>query len=174
MEPLRLTLRLQPDQFREGIFCWKGFLYYKWVLAFQLDNASAIAKSLRDAKYVGNATIEEKIFLSQSRERLPTSILRSVASVRTMLKEYDDAFDQLTQAANPVSFRDFLLNAPAVFVRVGDQLGALQHVISFWRYRHLKEGCANTMTAPELIDVLKDFELSIGGAEQRLIRSEAA
>ena len=28
LEPLRLTLRLQGDAYREGIFAWKGFLYY--------------------------------------------------------------------------------------------------------------------------------------------------
>ena len=32
LEPLRLTLGLEGENFREGIFSWKGFLYYKWVL----------------------------------------------------------------------------------------------------------------------------------------------
>ena len=33
LEPLRLTLGLEGENFREGIFSWKGFLYYKWVLS---------------------------------------------------------------------------------------------------------------------------------------------
>src|SRR5690606_10487841 len=32
LEPLRLTLRLERENYKEGIFAWKGFLYYKWVL----------------------------------------------------------------------------------------------------------------------------------------------
>jgi len=29
LEPLRHVMRLDPDTFREGLFSWKGFLYYK-------------------------------------------------------------------------------------------------------------------------------------------------
>ncbi len=30
LEPLRLTLNLTGNDFREGVFSWRGFLYYKW------------------------------------------------------------------------------------------------------------------------------------------------
>jgi hypothetical protein len=30
LEPLRVTLALTDNDFREGIFSWRGFLYYKW------------------------------------------------------------------------------------------------------------------------------------------------
>ncbi len=30
LEPLRLTLGLTGNDFREGVFSWRGFLYYKW------------------------------------------------------------------------------------------------------------------------------------------------
>src|SRR5215471_9697375 len=32
LEPLRATLDLSPDQFRDGMFTWRGFIYYKWSL----------------------------------------------------------------------------------------------------------------------------------------------
>ena len=32
LDPLRVTLRLEADEFVEGIFSWRGFLYYKWSL----------------------------------------------------------------------------------------------------------------------------------------------
>ena len=33
MQPLGDTLQLAPEQYAEGVFCWKGFLYYKWSAA---------------------------------------------------------------------------------------------------------------------------------------------
>ena len=32
LEPLRQVMRLDAESYREGIFSWKGFLYYKWAL----------------------------------------------------------------------------------------------------------------------------------------------
>ena len=33
IQPIRMALRLDPDDFEDGIFAWKGFLYYQWVLS---------------------------------------------------------------------------------------------------------------------------------------------
>ena len=33
LDPLRATLQLSGDEYREGVFAWKGFLYYKWMVA---------------------------------------------------------------------------------------------------------------------------------------------
>jgi hypothetical protein len=33
LDPLRITLGLEGHAFHEGVFCWKGFLYYKWLFA---------------------------------------------------------------------------------------------------------------------------------------------
>ena len=30
LAPLRLALRLEPQQFAEAMFCWKAVLYYRW------------------------------------------------------------------------------------------------------------------------------------------------
>ena len=30
LDPLRVNLHMQPAEFTEGLFCWRGFLYYKW------------------------------------------------------------------------------------------------------------------------------------------------
>ena len=33
LDPLRATLRLSGEDYIEGVFAWKGFLYYSWVMA---------------------------------------------------------------------------------------------------------------------------------------------
>ena len=32
LDPLRATLRLSGEEYIEGVFAWKGFLYYKWLM----------------------------------------------------------------------------------------------------------------------------------------------
>lgn len=160
MDPLRMTLKLEPDQFLEGIFCWKGFLYYKWVLAQQFHEALEVTKSIETVKSRGPATAEESTYLLRARARLSQGIRQACKDVQTMLKTYDTAFVGLTQQADPVGFRDFLLAAPEMFFKVGDRLGAIQHITSFWRYR-FPSGSVRA-TPPELCGILQDFENSLG------------
>ena len=49
MEALRETLRLAPDDYQEGVFCWKGFLYYKWILTSLRAEVAGVA----DAQHQG-------------------------------------------------------------------------------------------------------------------------
>ena len=77
-----------------------------------------------------------------------------------MLKVYDHAFEGLTQRSDPVAFRDFLLAAPDMFFKIGERLGAVQHVTSFWAYRVPTPRL--TLTADELAELLQDFEQSLG------------
>jgi hypothetical protein len=44
-------------------------------------------------------------------------------------------FLQLTQHADPGSFRDFLLKSPALFVSLGESVGGISHIVSYWEYR---------------------------------------
>src|SRR5690606_15131499 len=77
------------------------------------------------------------------------------------LRYYDDAYAGLTREGNPVAFRDFLLEAPAMFTRLGDQLGAVQHIVSFWRFRFNPK--APPVGVDELIDIFMDFETGLRG-----------
>jgi hypothetical protein len=45
MDLLRTTFRLSASEYREGMFCWKGFLYYKWTLA---ETVPAVHGALRE------------------------------------------------------------------------------------------------------------------------------
>jgi hypothetical protein len=51
-----------------------------------------------------------------------------------------------------------------MFSRLGEQLGALQHIVSFWRYR-FAPGRA-PVGAGELIDILMDFEAGLLGYDE--------
>jgi len=81
-------------------------------------------------------------------------------TVRLTLKIYDDAFADLTVNGQPKAFREFLLNAPNLFFELGERLGAVEHIVSFWRYR-FPVGRPIRVNAEELVDLFSDFETSI-------------
>ena len=172
MEPLRQTLRLAPDEYAEGAFCWKGFLYYKWSLSAVIDAARAVPDELASIRPVGAQDLETRAYISKSRDSLQRKIRRTLESVSATLKVYDDAYGHLTNNGRPTAFREFLLDAPLLFTRLGDQVGALQHIVSFWKYRF--GAGAPAIGVSELIDVLYDFETSLTERNDPQVRSAQA
>jgi hypothetical protein len=55
LEPLRLTMQLSPQKYREGIFCWKAFLYYKWRLRDVMPKLAVVMGQIENAKPKGPA-----------------------------------------------------------------------------------------------------------------------
>ena len=45
-------------------------------------------------------------------------------------------------------FREFLLGAPALFLEIGEKMGAMSHVTSFWQYR-FPAGAPRTVDMPK-------------------------
>jgi hypothetical protein len=163
LEALRLTLRLDPEQYEEGVFCWKGFLYYKWVLSDLLNQLGEVLHDVRTVKPVGPMDGETRHYLSRSRDTLRQQIVTVCEKVRTTLVFYDEAYRALIHDNDPVKFRDFLLRAPTLFTRLGEQLGAVQHITSFWRFR-FRHG-PGTVTPEELLDIFMDFETGLKGSD---------
>ena len=160
LEPLRHTLKLEETEYDEGLFCWRGFLYYKWTLGENLKAAPEVAEQVCGIRTRGPADAETRAYLGDARERMARSILDACRQIEITLKVYDDAYAQLTRQGNPQAFRDFLLNAPVMFVELGERLGALNHIISFWKYRFA--GVRPQALHPlELADLLMDFEDSL-------------
>jgi hypothetical protein len=80
--------------------------------------------------------------------------------VRLTLKVYDEAYADLTQNSQPMAFRRFLLNAPNLFFELGERIGAVEHILSFWRFR-FAPNAPKRISAEELVDLFVDFETSI-------------
>jgi hypothetical protein len=156
MEPLRQTLRLEPNEYLEGVFCWRGFLYYKWSMQGLLPQIAEAARQLRTVLPRGPASLEIRAYLTEARPRLHAMIAATLRSVQTILMAYDGAYAALTKRAEPGAFRDFLLTAPPRFQDLGERLGAVQHISSFWKHRF--SGARAVVTPEELADLFSDFE----------------
>ena len=61
--------------------------------------------------------------------------------------------------------------APSMFHELGERLGALQHIMSFWRFRFPSD-VESHITIEEMIDLLNDFEASVT-FDNQLTRSAA-
>ena len=164
MEALRQTLNLHPDEYQEGVFCWKGFLYYKWVLRSLVADIASVADAVTTVKPIGKLDRSSREYLDRGRRVLHERIMATCEEVDRTLRIYDDAYADLTINGKPSAFRDFLLRAPRLFTRLGEQLGAVQHVISFWRFR-FNPGAA-PVSVEELIDVFMDFETGLADRDQ--------
>ncbi|MFC0634136.1 hypothetical protein [Brevundimonas balnearis] len=164
LQTLGQTFRLRPSEYQEGVFCWKGFLYYKWSLASLIGEIGQVSESVRTVKPRGRPDPLSRITLERSRARIRELIVETCDDASGMLRVYDTAYAELTRHGRPAGFRDFLLAAPDLFAQLGERLGAIQHIVSFWRYR-FQRGKAQPDVA-ELIDLFADFETSLTGRDR--------
>jgi hypothetical protein len=113
----------------------------------------------------GPKNLETQAYLTGAKMRIQARLMQAHANVKTLLSVYDDAYQALTAQNNPVGFRNFLLSAPGMFTQLGEQLGAIQHVISFWNYR-LPKNKPRFISHEELADVFLDFEDGLNSVPQ--------
>lgn len=164
-EPLKNTLKLSDREHQDGLFSWRGFLYYKWALGDLVQPMHAVSGEIARLSPRGPRDREASAYLPEARSRVRTAIGEVYSSAEDMLRAYDNAYAALTCEGRPAAFRDFLRSAPARFVALGERVGALQHVISFWRYR-FPPGKPGLVSPSELMDLLLDFEDSMAFGPQ--------
>jgi hypothetical protein len=155
-EPLRHTLKLDLEAYKEGVFCWKGFLYYKWCLEELNPHISEVANEFSRIKLRGAPVPEIRGRIEMDRARLRRVMAAACESIRATIGIYDKAYRELVEHQGPMPFREFLLSAPALFCKLGDGLGAIQHIVSYWRFRFppASRGSADPL---ELSEMLEDF-----------------
>ena len=161
LEPLRATLRLDADEFREGIFSWRGFLYYKWAMGELKPQIFKVMRELNSIKVVGKADSEQLAYLNQTKRAIVTAVKNNTDEVNRVLDIYSAAYDSLVERQDPKTFRDFLLNAPPMFLEMGEKMGAISHITSFWHYR-FPVGAPKAADVDELTTIFRDFSNSVG------------
>ena len=160
LEPLRLTLGLTGNDFREGVFSWRGFLYYKWSMGKFWPDVMGVLREIHRIQPLGGQTPEQKVFLASARHNIIAMVRDNGNEVNKALAIYDASFRDLVENQSPRKFRDFLLSAPYMFLELGEKLGAISHIVSFWRYR-FAPGSAN-IDSEELAAIFQDFSSGFG------------
>lgn len=155
--PLRQTLRLEQHEYEEGMFCWKGFLYYQWVLSELYPQSLKVGSEIGAIRPRGPQDADTRAYISAARGRLWDKLGLACDAVKATLDIYDRAYAGLTSRADPGAFRDFLLSAPAMFSELGERLGVVQHIVTFWRFR-FPPGSPQLVTPDELAEIFGEFE----------------
>lgn len=148
---------LEGESFKEGVFSWKGFLYYKWMLSRLWPQLATVSSEIGQLVIPGARDTETSRYLDEARKRLQASVMLERQAVQRTLKVYDDAFEDLIENGKPQAFRAFLLSAPELFLSLGEKVGVISHIASYWRYR-FPEGAVPTAQVDEAIDIFQDFE----------------
>lgn len=169
LDPLRQTLRLSGEDYIEGVFAWKGFLYYKWLMNEFRPQMAAFKPQFEACRITG-VTSEERRELALTRLKILKMMEASTARVEDSLLEYGAAFAALA-SGDAGAFRNFLLKAPSLFIPIGEAVGVIRHIESFWRFR-FPNGAMSLLDADEAIEVFHDFEMSLSGVE--LLREKSA
>jgi hypothetical protein len=174
LAPLRTTLQMDDEDFSEAMFAWKAFLYYRWrvqTLAPALKSTVSSIGKLSRRHYDANTTR----FVTSAKGLLEEAITGAWREIAQTLKLYDRAYQGLTQDQKPENFRRFLSDGASLFIGLGERIGRLEQVVSFWTYR-LDQHAA--MSPDELMDNLRDLlqGLSIwpGAAEEAPEAARAA
>ena len=94
-------------------------------------------------------------FVLSAKELLETTIARTWREIAQNLLQYDRAYDGLTREQNPETFRQFLMTGSTLFVELGDRIGRLEQMCSFWDYRLAKHSVA--LSPEEVLDAMRDL-----------------
>jgi hypothetical protein len=158
--PLREALGLDGEAFSEGVFSWRGFLYYKWSLNHLWPQLDEAMDGLDRLVVAGASDAGGLQYVEQSRARLRRAIADHRLAVSRGLGVYDFAFNELARNGEPDAFVAFLRRAPGLFLDLGEKVGALAHMASYWRYR-FPPGRAPRAQLDEVMDMLQDFEAGL-------------
>jgi len=166
LEPLRQTLRLDPEEYEQGLFGWKGLLYYKWNISDLQPKIRRTAKRMISTRFI-RAHPEDEKQLDLTRRSILRTVAEKFKSVENSMKAYDQAFDALVNKNDPGAFRSFLLRAPSLFISIGEDLAAINHICSFWDFR-LPEKLPNRLEVDDAYDIYHEFAAVLGGQYQNI------
>ncbi|HKY18013.1 MAG TPA: hypothetical protein VJL82_03705, partial [Rhizomicrobium sp.] len=120
-----------------------------------------VLREINKIQPLGSLTTEQKIYMTSSRRNIIEMVRDNGNHVNKVLAIYDKSFRDLVENQSPKTFRDFLLSAPHMFLELGEKLGAISHIVSFWRYRFSPANSAN-IDADELSAIFQDFSSGFG------------
>lgn len=170
LQPLRMALGLRPEEFTEGVFAWRGFLYFKWQLIEAFDG---LQKVIRETDKVICTQAKDKQMMMNIAAliaQLKQALKRVAAECKEIIALYDKAFEDLIERAHAAAFRKFLLDSPTLFLELGHLMGSVVHITSFWGYK-FRDNSKLTLEAEEYEELLIEFISGLMGENAQLERT---
>jgi hypothetical protein len=164
LEPLRQVLQLSGEEWRDGVFAWKGFLYYSWNIDAITKFMPEVQRQFLESRIKG-ATRTEMQEIEAIRRRISCCLAYLSGIANDGVQLYRSAYKDLIEG-KPSTFQEFLRNSPARFLEVGEAFGMIMHIKSFWQFRCRNLG--STLTADEALDVFRDFDRQFSAIYEKL------
>ena len=169
LEPLRATMRMEEAEFSHAMFCWKAVLYYRWRSRKLAPEIKATHKSIKGVE-AGRFETDVRPFVRNAVSQLDRMIGECERKIAEMFRTYDGVFKALTVQRSPEPFRRFLTDGPRHFSRLGERMGRLEQLISFWAHQFPE--LRTRQLSPEAIfdglrNILSALSLKSGFAESR-------
>jgi hypothetical protein len=162
LAPLRLAMRMQGAQFAQAMFCWKAVLYYRWRSRALGPTMRLTRRSIASVE-AARFDVDTAPYVRRAVTELETMIAECERRIAEMFRIYDEVFDALTEQQSPEPFRRFLVDGPRLFARLGERMGRLEQLTSFWQ--HQFPGRSVRLLSPEAVfDGLRNLlaALSLG------------
>lgn len=160
LESLRGALHLDEIEYGEGLFCWRGLLYYKWTLQQLAPTLEEMMGELGSVRLIGPRSEATLDHIYALKNQVANGFGRRTTQVAAALAEYETAFALLRDQIDPAAFSRFLIEAPTTFRALGEDLGVLSHAASYWRFR-FPEHEPLLAPADELIDLLEEYAAAL-------------
>jgi hypothetical protein len=177
LAPLRMAMRMESAEFAQAMFCWKAVLYYRWRSRMLSADVKATRRSI-NAVEVSRFDPDSARFVRAAIGQLETLISGCERRIAEMFRIYDEVFEALTAQRTPEPFRRFLIDGPRLFARLGERMGRLEQLTSYWshqfpglRTRQLRpeaiyDGLRNLLSALSLGTPLTELEPEAASSER--------
>jgi hypothetical protein len=159
IDSLRAAFKLGPELFSAALFAWRGLIYYKWRtqrLDAALDAALIKMGALKLSEPGPGAARVER-----SRAKIVKMAGAAAARVREINARYDAAFTDFVEERQADRFRQFLINAPSLFLICGQSMAIAEHIINFIETRPAPGPRGQTIE-PDLAEMFSDLERELG------------
>lgn len=156
---LRHGLRMSPLEFSQAIFAWKALLFYKWrmgELAPKVRTTASALAQLQPGRKSGSGI--RRVF-EKAQGRITDAMVAAWTESRSIITNYDSVYQALVTHGRPEVFRRFLLQAPELFISLGERIGKLEQVSSFWLEELQPQ--LRTLPAEEVCGLLLDLDATM-------------
>ena len=153
----------------------------RWLCPMPLAHVGGLSILLRSAIYgttvvlPGRFDLEAAPFVRAAIAQLEGLMSDSERRIAELFRIYDEVFDALTAQRTPEPFRRFLVDGPKVFARLGERMGRLEQLVSYWA--HQFPGRKPRQMSPEAVfDGLRNLlsALSLGADFMAIERTPTA
>jgi hypothetical protein len=156
---LRDALRMTEAEYRDGVFGWKGTLYYSWRAKECYAELVAFMNDLKGLRVTGLSAEDRAEMRTMIASILQLSLGRW-NRLKAKLDAYQTEFEHFVNRGDPAALKSFMTKAPELFVEMGEDIGRLQHVASYWKF-WTRGRRVQTMSGMEAFDLLPDFEAAL-------------